>query len=265
MNINEKFFRVEKLKFLAPLTRLLGQRELRTRCCPERPKMTFKHFIGVYYMNISHVGPLWGLFRYPRGAQKGPFGLKKTLTGRKASEHPRGARFGPNCCQLVWLSWNHGYHTLWPCIGPLLGPQGHQKGPFWPEMPLFGVTEVLGEQIWSTLPPIGLTGLKSWLPHTLALYQASSGPPGTPKGPVLALNAPFGPQKGPNRAQIQNCCKPIMWPIKICARKALSQWKTPKHNLVYQLRENSKKLPFRALTGPQSLLEKKLYFWVTNP
>ena len=144
MNINEKFFRVEKLKFLAPLTRLLGQRELRTRCCPERPKMTFKHFIGVYYMNISHVGPLWGLFRYPRGAQKGPFGLKKTLTGRKASEHPRGARFGPNCCQLVWLSWNHGYHTLWPCIGPLLGPQGHQKGPFWPEMPLFGVTEVLG-------------------------------------------------------------------------------------------------------------------------
>ena len=126
MNINEKFFRVEKLKFLAPLTRLLGQRELRTRCCPERPKMTFKHFIGVYYMNISHVGPLWGLFRYPRGAQKGPFGLKKTLTGRKASEHPRGARFGPNCCQLVWLSWNHGYHTLWPCIGPLLGPQGHQ-------------------------------------------------------------------------------------------------------------------------------------------
>ena len=101
MNINEKFFRVEKLKFLAPLTRLLGQRELRTRCCPERPKMTFKHFIGVYYMNISHVGPLWGLFRYPRGAQKGPFGLKKTLTGRKASEHPRGARFGPNCCQLV--------------------------------------------------------------------------------------------------------------------------------------------------------------------
>ena len=138
MNINENFFRVEKLTFLAPLTRLLGQRELRTRCCPERPKMTFKHFIGVYYMNISHVGPLWGLFRYPRGAQKGPFGLKKTLTGRKASEHPRGAKFCPNCCQLVWLSWNHGYHTLWPCIGPLLGPQGHQKGPFWPEMPIFG-------------------------------------------------------------------------------------------------------------------------------
>ena len=30
-----------------------------------------------------------------------PFGLKHTLTGRKASEHPRGAGFGPNCRRLV--------------------------------------------------------------------------------------------------------------------------------------------------------------------
>ena len=56
-------------------------------------------------------------------------------------------------------------------------------------------------QIWSELPPIGLTGLKSWLPHTLTLYRASSGPPGTPKGPALAQNSTFWPQKGPNRAQ----------------------------------------------------------------
>ena len=100
--------------------------------------MTLKHFIGVYYMIISHVGPLWGLFRYTRGAQKGQFGLKQTLTGRKASEHPRGARFSPNCCQLVWLSWNHGYHTLWPCIGPFWAPRDTKRARFGPKCPFWG-------------------------------------------------------------------------------------------------------------------------------
>ena len=79
-------------------------------------------------------GPYWSL----RGAPKGPFGLKQALTGRKALGARLGARFGPNCCRLVRLGWSHGYHTLWPGIGPFLGPQGHQKGPFWPKMPLFG-------------------------------------------------------------------------------------------------------------------------------
>ena len=48
--------------------------------------MTFKHFIGVYYMNISHVGPLWGLFRYPRGAQKGPFDGRSDECDNKGEE-----------------------------------------------------------------------------------------------------------------------------------------------------------------------------------
>ena len=66
MNINEKFFRVEKLTFLAPLTRLLGQRELRTRCCPERPQMTFKHFTNFDrshdgFATILNLGPIWAL------------------------------------------------------------------------------------------------------------------------------------------------------------------------------------------------------------
>ena len=51
---------------------------------------------------------------------------------------PRGARFGPNCPQLVRLGWTHAHHTLLPGIGPFLGPWGSQKGPFWPEMPLLG-------------------------------------------------------------------------------------------------------------------------------
>ena len=56
-------------------------------------------------MGISHdyksVWPPMEPFRYPRGAQKGPFGLKQTLTGSTASERPKWARFGPNGCQLV--------------------------------------------------------------------------------------------------------------------------------------------------------------------
>ena len=82
--------------------------------------------------------PPMGPFRYPRGAQKGPFGLKQTLTGRKASEHPRGARFSPNCCQLVRLSWNHGYHTLWPCIGPFWAPRDTKRARFGPKCPFWG-------------------------------------------------------------------------------------------------------------------------------
>ena len=67
----------------------------------------------------------------PKGPFRGPEGL-----GR-----PGESRFGPNCRQLVWLGWNYGYQTLWPGIWPLLGPQGTQKGPIWPKMPLLGVPD----------------------------------------------------------------------------------------------------------------------------
>ena len=86
---------------------------------PNDPKTLPTGILHDYMSYWATLGP----FGYPRGAQKGPFGLKQTLTGRKASERSRGARFGPNCCQLVWLGWNYGYHTLWPGIWPFLGPQ----------------------------------------------------------------------------------------------------------------------------------------------
>merc|ERR1712218_529585 len=57
---------------------------------------------------------------------------------------PRGTKFGPDCPPLARLGWTHGHHTLSPGIGPLLGPRGSYKGPFWPEMPLLGPSEVLG-------------------------------------------------------------------------------------------------------------------------
>ena len=93
--------------------------------------------------NYKSCWPTLGPYRYLRGAPKGPFGLKQALTGRKALGARLGARFGPNCRRLVRLGWSHGYHTLWPGIGHLLGPQGPQEGPFWPQMPLMGVLEVL--------------------------------------------------------------------------------------------------------------------------
>ena len=36
----------------------------------------------------------------------------------------QNARFEPNWYWLVWLGWSHGFHTLWPGIGHLLGVLG---------------------------------------------------------------------------------------------------------------------------------------------
>ena len=64
---------------------------------PNDPKTLPGGIIQDYKSCWTTLGP----FGYPRGAQKGPFGLKQTLAGRKASERTRGAGFGPNCLQLV--------------------------------------------------------------------------------------------------------------------------------------------------------------------
>ena len=128
--------------------------------------------------NYKACWPTLGPYRSLGGAPKGPFGLKQALTGRKALEARLGARFGSNCCKLVRLGWSHSchtllwgsgmdsegprgpdlvptaadwsawaaiivYHTLWPGIGPLLGPLGPQKGSFWPKMRLGEVLEGL--------------------------------------------------------------------------------------------------------------------------
>ena len=66
--------------------------------------------------------------------------------------------------------------------GPQNGPKHHPNGPR-------GTWRAQRVQIWSQLPPIGLTGLESWLPDTLTRYLASSGPPGPQKRPF------FGPKR----------------------------------------------------------------------
>ena len=97
-------------------------------------------------------------------------------------------------------------------FGPLTdfyGTPGAPKGArFGPKRPFLGPlrsSEGLGVQIWSQLPPIGPTGLVTWLPHTLAFYRPSPGPQ---KGQFWlkmsllgAPEVPGGPQRtkfGPN-------------------------------------------------------------------
>ena len=41
---HQKNFTTADFVILDPLSRLLGQKELQTRCCHERPQMTLKHF-----------------------------------------------------------------------------------------------------------------------------------------------------------------------------------------------------------------------------
>ena len=58
------------------------------------------------------------------------------------------------------------------------------------------------------------------------------------------------------RVKIQNCRRPMVWPIKTCARRALSQRKKLELNPTYQLREKSKKPPERT-----SFLETGSFGW----
>ena len=77
--------------------------------------------------------------------------------------------------------------------GPFWTPGGPKRARFGPNAPfgdLGGSRGALGDQIWSQRPPTGSPGLDSWSPHTLTWYQASSGPPETQKGPLLAQNVP---------------------------------------------------------------------------
>ena len=63
---------------------------------------------------------------------------------------------------------------------------------------------------------------------------------------VTVLTLHIDPQYLKNhyiRVKSQSCRRPMVWPIKTCARKALSQPKKNRINRTYQLREKSKKLP----------------------
>ena len=156
--------------------------------------------------NYRSCWPTLGPYRYLRGAPKGPFGLKQALTGRKALGARVGARFGPNCHRLVRLGWSHGYHTFWPGNGPLLVPQGPQKGPFWPNMPVLAQNASFGSPggprrvptpsgccAWAGLMVTTNFGLVSSLfLATILIFGPILGPHGPKKGTFRAKTGTFG-------------------------------------------------------------------------
>ena len=160
------------------------------------------------YLGGTHpfhtLGPLYRPLRHSRALKRGPVGPKRSVGGPIGSRRATGDQIWSQQLPigltgleswlpdtLTWYMASSG--PPGPPKGPVLAPKGPFEGPT-------GSCRAPGDQIWSQLLPIGLTGLESWLPDTLTWYLASSGPPGPPKGPVLA----------PNGAKIQNFRKPIV-------------------------------------------------------
>ena len=120
---------------------------------------------------------------------------------------PEDARYQAKVCgnhdlnpvRPIGDSWNQiwALRALQVPLGLPKGSFGAKRGPFGGPR---GTRMAQRVQIWSQLPPIGLTGFKSWLPHTLAWYLTFLGPKGTRKGPVLAPDVPFGGPRGIRRA-----------------------------------------------------------------
>ena len=119
----------------------LGKKELRTRCCPERPQMTLKHFPWVYYMNICHVGPPWG----HSGTHGGPKWPKTALKwSRMAQNHHNGSKWhcmipnGPNDPKTLPMCILHDYMSCWTTLDPFQRPTGAsklpEKSPRWPKI-----------------------------------------------------------------------------------------------------------------------------------
>ena len=149
---------------------------------------------------------------------------------RASQDRPTGIQ--NTSTQCAWGGHIHIMH-----FGPLTDLYGTPGAPkrarFGPKRPFLGPlrsSKDLGVQIWCQLPPIGPTGLVTWLPHTLAFYRPSPGPPGATKGPVLAQNDPFrapgGPEEGRYQAKVcgchvTNCVGPIsgswdqIWPPRL--------------------------------------------------
>ena len=156
--------------------------------------------IWVVRIHITRLGPLTDLYGTPGPvlAPKDPFeGPRGTWRARRVQIWSQLAPNGLTGLEL-WLPDTLTWYLA--SSGPPGPPKGLVLVPKDPFEGPRGTWRARRVQIWSGLPLIGLTGLESWLPDTLTWYLASSGPPGPPKGPVLA----------PNGAKIQNFRKPIV-------------------------------------------------------
>ena len=86
---------LDGIQFTHPLAEITQ----RTRWGPEKVQVTLKPFRGSRTNHNKSSSPTLGSFRYPQRVQNGPFGLKQTLTGRKALYSEKSTL--------------HGYATAW--------------------------------------------------------------------------------------------------------------------------------------------------------
>ena len=85
--------------------------------------------------------PPMGPLRYPRGAQKGPFGLKQTLTGRKAPERPMTPQECPKQHKTLCLVGLYCYSTFSHTSRSFGDSLGTQWGLIWPQNSIFWPSE----------------------------------------------------------------------------------------------------------------------------
>ena len=86
---------LDGVQFTHPLAEITQ----RTRWGPRKFQVTLKPFRGSRTNHYKSSLPTLGSFMYPQGVQNGPFGLKQTLTGRKALYSEKSTL--------------HGYATAW--------------------------------------------------------------------------------------------------------------------------------------------------------
>ena len=106
---------------------------------------------------------------------------------------PRETRFGPDCPRLVRLGWTHAHHTLWPGIGPLLGPRGAKKGYFAP-VPKFPRPNFVMEFFCFKYRLVGCPEHRSGIPCSSSTVIANLEPPSSRKRSKTGKKGLFGPQ-----------------------------------------------------------------------
>ena len=120
---------------------------------------------------LPHTLTWYWASSWPPGAPKSPF-----WRSWMDSEGPQGPDLVPAAGD--WSAWVGiiVYHTLWPYIGPLLGPQGPQKGSFWTKRLLLGVLDGLeGPPEAKFGPNCHRLLCLSWT-HVAGLFLAARGP-----------------------------------------------------------------------------------------
>ena len=128
--------------------------------------------------------------RYQRGAQKGPFGLKQTLTGRKPSERPMTPHECPKQHKTLCLvglycygTFSHTSRYFGDSMGGPTGPYLPQNSPFRPFKDLTMVWKVKKE---FKTPPNTYLG---WF-HLFACFHTILAFPETSKRAFLASKRP---------------------------------------------------------------------------